>query len=104
MKNFIKSVENCKENLRIEDSCINSNDCTQKNILQIGEKHFQLNEKIKCECPFEKSHLCNDKYCTSDSFQCDRLQNLDSSIGIKSCNNSIIIEKINPKISFKYRF
>ena len=105
MKNFIKSVENCKENLRIEDFCINSNDCKQKNILNIGEEHFHSNEKIKCECPIEKSYLCKNKYCTSDKFLCERFHNLDSIIGFKSCNNSIIIEKkIKPRPYFKYRF
>jgi hypothetical protein len=104
LKNFIKSVENCKEILRIEDICINSNDCMQKNILYIGEKQFHSNEKIKCECPIEKSHLCKNKYCTSNKLLCERFHNLDSTTGIKPCNNSIIIEKINPKISFKYRF
>ena len=105
MKIFLKSVEYCKENLRFEDFCLNSNHCTQKSILHIGEKHFHSNEKIKCECPIEKSHLCKNKYCTSDRFLCDRLHNLDSTIGIKSCNNSIIIEKkIKSRPYFKYRF
>jgi len=49
-------------------------------------------------------NLCKNKYCTSDKLLCERFHNLDSTTGIKPCNNSIIIEKINPKISFKYRF
>jgi hypothetical protein len=104
LKSFLKSVENCKENLKVEDYCLNSNDCTRKSIISIGKDNFHSNEIIKCECPVEKSYLCKDKYCTSDKFTCDRFHNLDSTIGIKSCNNSKIIETKIKKINYKYRF
>lgn len=104
LKSFLKSVENCKENLSVEDYCLNSNHCTRKSIVNIGKENFYSDTKIKCECPIEKSHLCKDKYCSSDKITCDRFHNLDSTIGIKSCNNSITIETKIKRINFKYRF